>query len=137
MLFRRVLFLLFLSCFSYGVIFFGYQIYVRVFNPYLYISPLSNVLSGTYVRLSGTQKSHEQEIKTLLEKKHIPFSHVASVDKGLIRVLLKDNQEILFSTSKSLESQTSSLQLVLSRLTIEGKRFTKIDFRFDKPVIVF
>lgn len=77
-----------------------------------------------------------KNVSDLLSKNNIPFSSVSLSTNSAILVQLKDGQEVLLSSEKPLPLQISSLQLVLSRLTIEGKRFTRLDFRFDKPIIV-
>lgn len=97
-----------------------------------YVSPLPSVLSQNKNKFQKEDK--EQELKQLLAQNHIQFSRIISED-SIIRIILPKSEEIIFSKSKSLVDQTSSLQLILSRLTIEGKRFAKIDFRFDRPII--
>jgi len=52
-------------------------------------------------------------------------------------VELRDGGELILSSKKDLENQLSSLQLILSRLTIEGKKLKKLDFRYDNPVVSF
>jgi hypothetical protein len=50
---------------------------------------------------------------------------------------LIDNGEVILSSKKDIGSQLSSLQLMLARLTIEGKKLKVLDFRFDNPVVSF
>lgn len=77
-----------------------------------------------------------ENLKTLLSKNNISFSQIASSDSAII-VWLVGGEEVILAPNASLEKQISSLQLILSRLTIEGKRFARLDFRFDKPVVSF
>lgn len=80
-------------------------------------------------------KNPSKELEILLLKNKISFS---SINQGLdysYIVKFKDGEEVIFSSKKSLDPQVTSLQFVLSRLTIEGKRFVRLDLRFDKPVI--
>lgn len=78
-----------------------------------------------------------KKLEELLIKNKIAFSSISSTEDDSILIKLNSGEEIYFSTKKSLNPQVSSLQLILSRLTIEGKRFTHLDFRYDNPIIAF
>ena len=60
----------------------------------------------------------------------------ASSDASLI-VELENEGVVILSSKKDIRSQISSLQLILSRLTIEGKKLKILDFRYDNPVVSF
>jgi len=47
------------------------------------------------------------------------------------------NHQVIISTKKSLTEQMSSLQLTIHQLTMEGKDFSGLDFRYDRPVISY
>lgn len=74
-------------------------------------------------------------LSALLKEKNFVFSGVFPFDIESYIVKLMSGEEIFFSRNKPFEDQVSSLQLVLSRLTIEGKRVSRIDFRFNTPVL--
>lgn len=98
-----------------------------------FLSPVPvNTSSGLQV-LFG--KDPNKELKTLLVKNKIEFLSVNQSPDYSYVVKFKDGEEAIFSSKKSLDLQVASLQFVLSRLTIEGKRFVRLDLRFDKPVI--
>lgn len=90
-------------------------------NRTFFVSPLARVDS-----LENTS------IEDLLNKNNIQF---IKVDRNI--VYLKDQGEVFLNLDKNLALQISSLQLILSRLTIEGKKFKKLDLRFEKPIIEF
>lgn len=71
----------------------------------------------------------------VLKEKHITFSGVFVFDSASYLVKLASGEEVFLASGKSLVEQVSSLQLILSRLTIEGKRVSRVDFRFDTPVL--
>lgn len=72
----------------------------------------------------------------LLERKvSIDFPLVAT-SAGILAHLV-DGGQVFFATNKDFTLQIDSLQLILSRLTIEGKKVKKIDFRFEKPIVVY
>jgi hypothetical protein len=52
-----------------------------------------------------------------------------------LSVWLEDGKEALFSLKKEIQVQVDSLQFILSRSKIEGRKIKKIDLRFDKPVV--
>ncbi len=94
------------------------------------LSYLSPVVSITDYRKAN-------EVQMLLDKKNIPYVKINTDSDTLTTVDIKDSGKVYLSTKGDLLKQISSLQLVLSKLTIEGKRFKSLDFRFDKPVINF
>lgn len=77
------------------------------------------------------------DIKSLLKKEKIQFLAVSVASDSSYLVYLQGGAEAIISPKKNLLEQVRSLQIVLSRLTIEGKRFKSLDFRFEKPVISF
>ncbi|MDP2649928.1 MAG: hypothetical protein Q8P10_03705 [bacterium] len=77
-----------------------------------------------------------KKLETLLKQSNISFGSLSSSSSSYF-VKFKDGEEVILDSNKPLEQQISSLQLVLSRLTIEGKRFVRLDLRYDKPVIQF
>ncbi len=95
-------------------------------NTYGFISPLSQNKETLLVKVEEN-----------LEKQNISFGKVLSNSDGSLSVKLKDESEIIFSSKKDVKSQITSLQLMLSRLTIEGKKLKSLDFRFDNPVVSF
>ncbi len=92
----------------------------------LFISPLA-LQKNTY----------QSEIDNLLQKSGIAFTSVENTNDSSYLVNLKDGGQVIISKNKNVQDQISSLQLILSRLTIEGKRFKNLDFRYDKPVVLF
>lgn len=46
-----------------------------------------------------------------------------------------NNSTVFISTIKDMDKQIGSLQLTIRALTMEGKEFHRLDFRYDRPVI--
>lgn len=113
-----------LSCIWVGALVIYYNWDFILQKP-LFVSPV------TSARYSGIP-----EVKKLMVEFGVPYSSVSIVPDGTIQLKLVNNEEILLSEKKDLREQVSSLQRILSRLTIEGKRFTRLDFRFDKPLVI-
>jgi|SRR3989344_6261348 len=99
------------------------------------ISPIPQVVLSNSSSISPNTNESLDILSFSLKKNNISFITVSVYDKESFLVKLSSGEEIIFSAEKNLDLQTSSLQLILSRLTIEGKRFSRLDFRFEKPVI--
>lgn len=93
---------------------------------------------STYISpVAKNQTSKTILFENQLEKSNIKFSTVTASSDGSFIVVLNAGGEVIFSSKKDIRSQISSLQLMLARLTIEGKRLKILDFRFDNPVVSF
>src|SRR3989344_443989 len=100
---------------------FSYLVQLRFF-PDALISPIS--------------KQSFASIAAVLERKKIAYESIEKIDNYYL-IRMKDNGEVLIPDKKNLEEQVSSLQLILARLKIEGKTFRRLDFRYEKTVILF
>lgn len=90
----------------------------------LFISPIGEMS----VNLASVEK--------ILKKNNISFFNVAlSEDSYLVNI--SNSGQVRLSQNKDIERQISSLQRILLQLTIEGKPFKSIDFRFSGPIISF
>lgn len=99
-------------------------------NKYIFKKPILSPLPKNY-------KSQGQDIRNLLEKERVKFLEISIATDSSYMVSLDGGGQAIISPRKNIEEQVRSLQIVLSRLTIEGKRFRSLDFRFDKPVVSF
>lgn len=75
-------------------------------------------------------------VKKTLIKDNIQFSQVVASDSSYL-VFLKDGSQIILPEDYDVEAKLNSLQVILKQFTIEGKTFQQIDFRFDKPTVIF
>jgi hypothetical protein len=96
------------------------------FGRVTYLSPIAR-----------ESKSHLASLENMLDKNKISYSSVDIESDGSYAVKLKDDGEVILSSKKDMGSQLTSLQLILSGLTIEGKKLKKLDFRFVNPVVSF
>ncbi len=60
-----------------------------------------------------------------------------SFDSEKIDLVLEGGPEVLFVAEDEFPKKLTSLQTILNRFRIEGRRPVKIDMRFEKPVITF
>jgi hypothetical protein len=124
--YRFRMFFLALLVLSFALITFEYLSINFSFGKVTYISPIAN-----------QSKSRLASLESILDRNKIIYSSVDMVSDGSYRVQLRDSGEVILSSKKDLGSQLTSLQLILSRLTIEGKKLKELDFRFGNPVVSF
>lgn len=136
---KKILFvqkiLIFLAISSCIIIIIEIIYFTSVLQKPKFISPIATTYQNVLAAI--TQHSPKNQLIELLHKHAISYASINSYGDGSLVVKLKNDEEVLLSSKKSLAVQVSSLQLILSRLTIEGKRIAKLDLRFDNPVIVF
>lgn len=102
----------------------------------LFISPIPQVL-GKILAPKGADEEKINLLKKMLKKNNISFVDISISTGSAYLVLLENGEEIMISKDKPLGLQISSLQLILSRLTIEGKKIVSLDFRYEKPIVIF
>lgn len=95
-----------------------------------FISPVPFLISS-----SEAENSTAKMVRKELERRHFTVSQLMTGLNNTIIVTLESGEEVVLSADNDIQTQLSSLQLIHSRLTMEGKRFKKLDLRFDKPVI--
>ncbi len=106
-------------------------VYIATANRPLFISPLP---PNYKINASNDKGTNTDLLKNSLKEKNIEFSEVVT-SSNYYTIRLKDKSEIIFSREKDIKAQIASLQFILARLTMEGKLFTQLDLRYDKPVI--
>jgi len=99
------------------------------------LSPISYILDVKGVNVPQTKSTIE--LKKALNDKKIIFSEIKVSSTGAYLVKLKTGEDVVLSSKKDLGKQLSSLQVIYSRLTMEGRGVRKLDFQYDKPVVVF
>lgn len=123
--------------FSLGIFFFSLLGCVLIFG-WQYVggpkitSPLGQIRTDGGINPDGAVYT----VKSFCEDKKIPCSTVVE-NNDAITITLDNAAVILLSPQKDLPKQLASLQVTLSQLTIEGKQFKKLDFRFEKPFVTF
>ena len=111
----------------------GYFLRTLIMAKNHYVSPLPLALSTDS---SNQSEKNIEDIKDKLNKEKIEFLSIQPSDSSYI-IHQKDDKEIILSSKKDINAQISSLQFMLSRLTMEGRQFSRLDLRFDKSIIVF
>lgn len=86
-----------------------------------------NLVAGALEILQSTKKISDFKIQNL---KIFP-------DAQKVWVETSSGVEVEFGSEKSIDQQISSLQIILTKTRMDGKRVTGIDLRFTKPVVVY
>jgi len=123
--------------FSFGIFLFVLLFCIILFG-WQYLSGVT-ILSPLGLHTLGSSSNADSmvySVKSFCQDKKIPCQKVSN-DSMTITITLDNNAVILLSSQKDIQKQLASLQLTLSQLTIEGKQFKKLDFRFDKPFVTF
>lgn len=84
----------------------------------------------------GLWQREEKQIKEFAFKEGLKLVLVERSERALM-TKFSSGLTCVFSLEKNLESQLASLQFILWRSKIEGEYPTKVDLRFDKPVISY
>lgn len=84
---------------------------------------------------SAKDDEYIEELEKILHDKKISYSSVNKYSNSIL-IKLTNSGEVTISSQKDLGTQIRSLQYIVSHLTMEGKDFTSLDLRFEKPVIV-
>jgi hypothetical protein len=102
-----------------------YILYIFIFlRKPLFISPMGKI------------NMDKTSVEKIFKKNGILFSGITLADDYYM-VNIQNNGQIKLSQNKDINQQIASLQRILRELTIEGKSFKSIDFRFSEPIISF
>lgn len=77
------------------------------------------------------------QVENLCNKCHLFCTNITMDGGSAVSLFVGTNEQVIVSLEKDLPTQIASLQLTIAHLTIEGKQFKQLDFRFDKPVLTF
>ena len=110
----------------------GFVLYTDQQEP-LIVSPIAGIQSHASRSVDDEQV---KLIRKALQEKSISYQDIETKDSFYI-VKLENGGKVTISAKKDIIVQISSLQFILSRLTMEGRQFRTLDLQFDKPIIVF
>ncbi len=116
------IYILFLIIFCLLLFFLNFDF---IFGKVSFISPLGK--TNTDIKI----------IEKTLKDNKISFSNVLVLSDSSYVIDIPNNGQVRLSPIKDVNKQISSLQRILTQLTIEGKLFKSIDFRFSEPIISF
>ncbi len=76
-------------------------------------------------------------VKSVCQRDNIACLHITTRDATSLQITLDNGSVVYIATTKDIVSQLASLQQVISQLTIRGKQFKTLDFRFDHIIMTF
>lgn len=85
----------------------------------------------------GSNLSWTDQLVRNLQLNLLTIDKIEVVNSRQIKVFLADGPLVIFNSQRDQQRQLDSLQFILARTKIDGKRPAKIDLRFDKPVLVY
>lgn len=100
-------------------------------TPKLFISALPD---GTIAMPAGD--TTQQGIQTKFEQVGFTVDSIETASDSAYLVRLDTGATIVVNDSTPVE-KISSLQALVTNLTMEGKRIDRLDIRFDKSVVLF
>jgi hypothetical protein len=108
----------------------GVAIFVRE-RPQLYISLPQ---PGRMVAPSSQNDTYIDLVNQLAQS-GLAVSYINFLDNNTIEASLSSGVKVLFSMEKDIKKEVASLQLILGRFKIEGRKVNKIDLRFKNAFI--
>lgn len=85
----------------------------------------------------GENNIDTKKIEKILRDNNIMALNVSIASDLSYEIVISNNILVKLSSKKNINKQIASLQRILRELTIEGKPFKSIDFRFEEPIISF
>lgn len=90
-----------------------------------------------FISPMGKNNIDTKKVEKILKDNNILVSRVLVLSDLSYEVIIPNNGQVKLSSKKDINRQIASLQRILRELTIEGKPFKSIDFRFEEPIISF
>lgn len=107
-------------------IFYLKRLHQQVLSP---LAAVSKIVFASDTDVLGTQ------VQDMCQTYSLSCKNVV-VAKDIITFTI-DNHTITISRSKNIGQEMASLQLTIRALTMEGKGYHGLDFRYDRPVITY
>ncbi len=114
--FKAVLVLIILMLLVFGVWKYGY------------------LLNNSLARPIGSEDNITR-LTTMLAQANLPVVSLENVSSDSTVASLSGGLKVQFSLTKDLSSQVATLQVILSRFRIEGRKVNRIDLRFNNAVV--
>lgn len=103
--------------------------------PVLYLPQTGSIVEGQTVE--DREIVFATKLASLLAKTDFPPATIRVITEREIVVYDAQELTVVFTAEKEANLQVDSLQQTLAAAKIDGDKITKIDLRFEKPVITF
>ncbi len=101
----------------------------------MYLKPKIIKIMDRKLFIPAVLKDSNVILASELSAGNIPISYLNYLDSRSIEASLSSGTKVIFSLEKDLSLQVSSLQLILDRFRIEGRKANSIDLRFKNVVV--
>lgn len=114
-----------------------YLFFVGLFSI-LSFAPIINQEADFEIVESVSLNASVPSLEKLGEEKNIRFDSIReSSNSAVIIAKIKEGPDVYFSSAKDAKFQMDSLQIILSKLTIDNKEPKLIDMRYTRPIVKF
>ncbi|HEX7456016.1 MAG TPA: hypothetical protein VF303_00930 [Candidatus Nanoarchaeia archaeon] len=84
---------------------------------------------------TSREATFEERIKETIDEKILNITSLEETSEGNFQIKSSEGVVVIISKDKNLESQSRTLQTLLTKAKIEKKTVSHVDFRFDKLVV--
>jgi len=131
---RKKVFIIVLSILLVVVVLFGATMIANYLSHFF---PKFNSSKNEKI-LSPIDSTGSTSLSRAIADKNIKITNLEiATDSGILNGKIVNGPLVYFSQSENVDIQASTLQLILSRLTIDAKKPILIDLRFKKPIVKF
>lgn len=132
---KKGIVLTFLALATLAVVYFAFN----VFKPMILAFTTRSIVGNEKILRPIGQTTEVSELAQKLEDKNIIFEELreSSNAADLIIGKVRDGPKVYFSKNIETTWQVNSLRLILLKLTIDNKKPSLIDLRFDHPIVKF
>lgn len=116
-------------------IIFGISVLLYGIRHLLIITIFSN--STTILTPQSSSTVGKEDVDQVLRKSGIDYKDLVISTSSATITFQTNNSQIFLSKEKSVEEQIKTVQAILRRLSLDGKRATVVDLRYNKPIVKF
>ena len=107
------------------------------FKNLIELTKIRSEQKDSIIKPIGEPSIKESLTDALSERNFIMASIVEGSGSAVFIGQIKDGPKVYFSKSHDAKSQVRALELILSKLTIDNKKPTLVDLRFEQPIVKF
>ncbi|MCL5675939.1 MAG: hypothetical protein M1120_02330 [Patescibacteria group bacterium] len=98
------------------------------------INKYSIIMNNTLLKPVSREDSLTK-LGVILSGANLPVVSLQNIDINSAQASLSGNIQVTFSLTKDFSNQVATLQVILARFRIEGRRVNRIDLRFNNAVV--
>lgn len=79
----------------------------------------------------------KEDVESILRANNLPYSELAISTSSAVVSFKTGDTRVLFDKEMGIKEQVLTAQAILRRLSLDGKRASIIDLRYNKPIVKF